>query len=130
MIGIDTNILLRYVVKDDSAQAQKAAALIDSATEDNPVFINSVVLAEFVWVLERGYRYARKQIHATLEGLLIASELVFEDPEAVHHALHHYEQGGPGFSDLLLARINKLHGCKITKTFDVKAGEADDFETV
>lgn len=130
MIAIDTNILLRYVMKDDSAQARKAAGIIDSCDEDNPAFINAIVLAEFVWVLEKGYRYSKKDICEALERLLNCVEMAFEHTDAALYALRHFREGKVGFSDLLLGRINKLHGCKITKTFDRGAGTKDDFETV
>ena len=128
MIGLDTNILVRYLVEDDAAQASKAAHLIETrCTEDAPGFVNRVVLCELVWVLESAYDYPRATVAATLEGLLRTAELEVDASDAAWPALAAYRRGGVGFSDALIGRLNRTAGCDGTASFDKGAVRLDDF---
>jgi len=128
MIGIDTNILIRYVVGDCEEQTHKAATILESCTDDDPGYVNAIVLSEFVWVLERCYKYSRTQISIVLEKLLATRELEFEHASAAWYATHAYGANKAGFVDLFIGRINRLHGCATTKTFDRNASVTSDFE--
>ena len=128
MIGLDTNVLVRYLVEDDAAQASKAAQLIETrCTEDTPGFVNRVVLCELVWVLESAYDYPRATVAATLESLLRAAELEVDAADAAWPALAAYRGGGVDFSDAFIGRLNRNTGCDGTATFDKGAARLDDF---
>ena len=128
MIGLDTNILVRYLVEDDAKQASKAAHLIETrCTEDSPGFVNRVVLCELVWVLESAYDYPRATVAATLESLLRTAELEIDTAEAAWPALAVYRSSGVDFSDAFIGRLNRNAGCDATATFDKGAARLDDF---
>ena len=118
MIGIDTNVLVRYVVQDDARQTAAANHFIETTlSEDEPGWIASVVLCEFVWVLESAYGYARSPIVATLQRLFEVDRFRVEAPSLAWRALDEY-RGGADFSDALIALGNEHAGCEYTATFD------------
>lgn len=121
MIGIDTNVLVRYIVRDDARQAAAATRFLEvTLGVQHPGFIGNVVLCELFWVLENGYGYARANIAATLQRLLEIDRFRFETPELAWQALDAYRHGAD-FADALLARINEAAGCEYTATFDQRA---------
>ena len=124
MIGIDTNVLVRFLVQDDPAQARAADRLIGTLTEASPGFICREVMVELVWVLERAYRLTRAQIVSAVEGLLEARELQIETADRVGLALSRYREGGPGFSDQMI-RIAAADAGGALATFDIKLGRQD-----
>lgn len=118
MIGIDTNVLVRYVVQDDPRQAATASHFIETTlSEEEPGWIASVVLCEFVWVLESAYGYARNLIVATLQRVFEVDRFRVETPALAWRALDEY-RGGGDFSDALIALGNESEGCGYTATFD------------
>ncbi len=118
MIGIDTNVLVRYVVQDDARQAAQAGHFIEATlSADEPGWIGSIVLCEFVWVLEGAYGYARNAIAATLQRLFEVDRFRVEAPSLAWRALDEY-RAGADFSDALLALGNEHEGCGYTATFD------------
>ena len=121
MIGIDTNILVRYLAQDDEAQSPVASRIIDGFTPEAPGFISQVVLVETVWVLGRSYKMAREAIADTVETLLRARDLVIEGAEVGYLALATYRQTKADFSDAIIAHGGKLAGCMETLTFDKRA---------
>ena len=121
MIGLDTNVLVRFLTQDDPIQGPEAHALIAGLTEAEPGFIAREVMVETVWVLERAYGLTRDRIAAALEGLLGSQGLVVEAAESVALALDRYRKGGAGFSDQMIARAAEAAGCRETVTFDRKA---------
>ncbi|MEJ8571353.1 PIN domain-containing protein [Microbaculum marinum] len=119
MIGLDTNVLVRYIVADDADQAKRAARFIeDNLSPEVPGYIGIVVLVELVWVLERAYGYSRGQITGLLDALLTTAELRVEDAESIWPLLDPYRKGSVGFSDLVIASRNVAAGCAETVTFD------------
>jgi predicted nucleic-acid-binding protein len=121
VIGIDTNVLVRYLVRDDQAQTARATAIIETrCSPDAPGFVCHVVLAELVWVLARGYRYSKPLILAVLRRILAAAELKVEDPPLVWQALADYEQGSADLADYLIGRRNQASGCLVTFSFDCR----------
>lgn len=121
MIALDTNVLIRFLARDDPDQSPVAAALMSRLTPEEPGFLCREVVLETVWVLERVYRRNRADIARALEGLLAAPELVIETAEDIGAALPTYLAGGPGFADLLVAAAARRAGADRLLTFDRKA---------
>jgi predicted nucleic-acid-binding protein len=131
VIGLDSNIVLRYIVIDDHAQSERAKNLIEKQCSPTaPGFINRVVLCESVWTLERSYLYERPRVASAIEALLAWPALLFEDAEHVAAILPTYVAGKANFADLLVASVNRARGCKATATFDRKAARLDGFIAV
>ncbi|MBL9046100.1 MAG: type II toxin-antitoxin system VapC family toxin [Tabrizicola sp.] len=121
MIGLDTNVLVRFLVQDDPEQAAAATTLIASLTEAVPGFVGREVLVELVWVLERAYGLPRGDIAKALTRLLEARELLVEAADHAAIAADRYRRGGAGFSDQMIALAGQRAGCQETVTFDRKA---------
>jgi predicted nucleic-acid-binding protein len=131
MIGVDSNLLLRAVLADDTGQAERARRLLaERCSPQWPGFVNRVVLCEAVWTLTAGYRYSRQQLTATLEQLLAAPALLFEDRSAVEAALALFRSSRADFADCLVGVLNRRAGCATTYTFDRRAAETAEFRPV
>src|SRR5713226_4512962 len=118
MIGLDTNVLVRYLTFDDPEQTTKAVELIDSLSAEANGFLSLVVLVESVWVLESFYRFSKDETIATLDWLLRSKELLVERADTVWQALREFKTGRAGFADCLIARCATEAGCRHTMTFD------------
>ncbi|MDC6177157.1 PIN domain-containing protein [Ralstonia solanacearum] len=125
MIGLDTNVLVRYFAQDDAAQAKKATALVESLTADSPGYVTQVALVEVVWVLGRAYGASREEITQVIETLLRTKELVVENAETVWKALRLYAGSSADFADCLIERVCHDAQCDYTVTFDTKAARLD-----
>jgi predicted nucleic-acid-binding protein len=122
MIGLDTNVLVRYVTQDDPIQSAKATAWIEERlTPENPGFISVVAMAETVWVLERTYGVADQNIASTIERLLQAEALVVENEQQVFAAMITLKENQGSFADALIAALGVKAGCSSTLTFDRRA---------
>jgi len=121
VIAIDSNVLVRFLVQDDPAQAQLATNVIECLTDDAPGFVSREVLIELVWVLERAYRLGRGQIAVAIDGLLSATEMEIEGSDEVTPALELYRNDGFGFADLMIAAAAGRVGAVELVTFDRKA---------
>ena len=131
MIGLDTNLVIRLLTRDDPDQLRRAEQAIERrCSENEPALINRIVLVEVVWVLSRVYKYSRSEIVGAVEALLQVRELTVESPEEVWEALHLYSGGNADFSDYFLSLLNRKHGCETTLTFDSKAARSDLFQLV
>jgi len=119
--GLDTNVLVRFLVQDDPEQAKAAQDLMATFSEAEPGFVCREVLDELVWVLERAYALSREDIAYALDGLLEARELVIEAADRAAIATDRYRTGGPGFADQMIALAGQGAGCRETVTFDRKA---------
>ena len=129
MIGLDTNVFIRYIVQDDEQQAQLATDVIENqCSVENPAFINEITLCEIVWVLKRAYRYDKAIILAVLKQLLSESEVYISSHAEAWEAYSDYETGNADFSDYFIARINKKMGCPFTFSFDKKACQHENFK--
>ena len=124
MIGLDTNVLVRYVMQDDPKQSQKASRLIESLTPEAPAFVPLVSLVELVWVLISCYDLTRAQIGQALDGLLRAKEIVLDRAEQVSQALRTFGASSADFADCLIERTAAAAGCEKTMTFDAGAAKA------
>lgn len=122
MIGIDTNVLVRYVTQDDPVQSARANEFIDQLSKETPGFVTVVSLAEIYWVLHRAYQADRKSIMTVLEGLLESRELVVERGEMVRRALAR-AVAGADFPDALITETGIDAGCERTVTFDRHAAK-------
>jgi predicted nucleic-acid-binding protein len=123
MIGLDTNVLVRYLAQDDAVQSSKANALVDSLTADDPGYVTQVALIEVVWVLGSLYAAERGDIAKIVETLLRTRELVIESAETVWKALRHFASSKADFADCLIERACHDAKCEYTATFDAKAAK-------
>jgi len=116
--GLDTNVLIRFLVRDNPEQADAARALLEGLTTDNPGFICREVMIEVFWVLERSYRFSREQIASIVIELMDTETLVIEDDNDVAQATIAYRQGGTDFSDLMILAAANRVGAQPLYTFD------------
>ena len=129
MKGVDTNVLVRYLVRDDPDQTAVADRFIEGdCTADAPAFIAHIVLCELVWVLSSGYGYRRSDALKVVEQMLRVAQFRIESLQTVWQALADAREGTADFSDYLLARANGSRGCKYTVRFDKKAGDHEMFQ--
>ena len=129
MIGLDTNILVRYLAQDDPVQSPMAMDIIESRlTEENPGFISIVAMVVTVWVLDRAYGLADDKIAAALERILQADTMVVENEQEVFTATVALKEGGGSFADALIGALGARAGCARTLTFDKAALRLPGFE--
>ena len=115
MTGLDTNVLLRYLLRDDAAQAGRAAHEIE---RDERFLIDGIVLCELVWVLEAGYGFSRIETAAALERILATAQFEIEAKDLALAALDDFKGSAADFSDCLIGRRNQAAGAQETVTFD------------
>lgn len=126
MKGLDTNVVLRFLVRDDEQQWRIADRYINEALQANePCLINNIVLCEVVWVLRSRYKLSREKLIETLENILKANIFVFDNREAIEWAIGQMKSGNADFSDYLITRINQIAGCQETASFDTKLGQLE-----
>jgi predicted nucleic-acid-binding protein len=119
MLGIDTNVLVRYLTRDDQSQYEKARRLLNrEASNGEPVLVSMLVLLETEWVLRSRYELAKAQIVATFSALLDAADLFFEDEPSVERAVYSWKDSSADFADCLIEARNHSLGCRATATFD------------
>lgn len=129
MIGIDTNVIIRYIVQDDPAQSLLATKFIETkCTSKSPGYINIIVLCEIVWVLKRAYNYDKQVIVEVLSKLLSLKEIVVERSAEVSIALKEFKSGNADFVDYLIGVVNNQKGCDLTYTLDKKAATTAHFK--
>ncbi len=122
MIGLNTNILVRYLTQDDPVQSLKATEIIEQRlTEEAPGFVSIVVMVEIVWVLDRAYGLAAHKIAAAIERMLQAEVLVVEHEQEVFPAMIALKEGQGSFADAVIAALGARADCSCTLTFDQKA---------
>jgi predicted nucleic-acid-binding protein len=124
MIGLDTNVLLRYLVQDDPGQSARATEIIERRlTEQNPGFVSLVSILEIVSVLGSLYRRARSEIAQHIEMILAADTLEVQNEQEVYEALVAFRNGAGTFEDALIGSIGIWRGCSATLTFDQNAAK-------
>ncbi len=123
MIGLDTNLLVRYIMQDDAKQSPKATALMESLTTDAPGFVSLVSIVELGWVLSVSYELNHEQVAQALELLLRTKEVVIDHAEQVAQALRAFKTSSADFADCLIERSAAGAGCDRTMTFDVSAAK-------
>jgi predicted nucleic-acid-binding protein len=125
MIALDTNVLVRFLTRDDIDQFAAASALMKSFTAEKPGFVGREVLVELVWVLERAYNYPRLDVALALEALLAAIELHVEAADDASRAIVRYRDQGLDFSDLMIVAAGRRVGADTLATFDKKAARIE-----
>lgn len=123
MIGLDTNVLVRYIMQDDTKQSVKASKLIDALTPEAPGFLPLVAVVELSWVLSSSYGLKREQVAQAFDALLQTKEIVIECADQVRRALRTYAVTNADFADCLIERAASSAGCERTMTFDVAAAK-------
>jgi len=119
VIGLDTNVIVRYLTQDDPKQAELANRLIEQTlTAETPGFISTVALVELTWVLESGYECDRAQVATILERLLRAKPLLVERADVAWQATRLFAASKADFADCMMERIGHASGCDHTLTFD------------
>ena len=119
MIGLDTNVLLRYLLQDDELQGARAArAISQAAVRNEPLLLSAIVLCEALWVLERSYGYDRPALGHVVDALLDTRGFELEHRAQLREALDDFRMSRADFSDCLIGRIHDTLGCRQTLTFD------------
>lgn len=122
MIGLDTNLIVRYLAQDDPVQSASATEIIEQRlTEDNPGFVSIVAMVETVWVLDRAYGLPAQKIAAAVERMLQTDVLIVENEQEVFSAMIALREGQGSFSDAVISGLGIRAGCSFTLTFDRKA---------
>jgi predicted nucleic-acid-binding protein len=128
VIGLDTNVVIRYLTQDDQRQANIANRLFEKTlTPEKPGFISLVVLCETAWVLEDSYEMDQARIRAVIEGLLISRQLQLESKDVVWKALRGWNSGAAGFTDVLIGEVCLAAGAEHVATFDKAASKLAAF---
>ncbi len=128
MIGLDTNLLIRYLTQDDPAQSKKASAVIDRALAgDSRLFINHIVLCEVMWVLDRAYGFPRRTLGEVLESILQGKQFEIEDKPTAWQALNDFTACKADYADCLIGAKNRKAGCSTTLTLDRGASTLPTF---
>ena len=122
MIGLDTNVLVRYLAQDEPRQAAKAREIIERRISlENPGFISIVTMVEAVWVLDRAYGLSNEEIAAAVERILQTDVFAVENEQIVFTAMVAMREGRGSFADAVIAGLGTKAGCAYTLTFDRKA---------
>ena len=124
VIGLDTNVLVRYIMQDDVKQAALATRLIERLNGDAPGYISIVTIVELCWVLESGFALSRTQIVGVYQGLMSVDAFKIDRVSVVAAAIRAYGDGKADFADYLIERLSVLAGCKQTVTFDRAAAKS------
>ena len=118
MIGLDTNVLVRYIMQDDPKQSRLATELVESLTADEPGFVPLVSMVELAWVLLSSFNLKRAQLVAAMKGLLQTKEIHVERAEVVWRAVRKFKDSPADFADCLIEQSATAAGCSQTMTFD------------
>lgn len=122
MIGLDTNVLIRYLTQDDKKQAAKASRLVEETlSADEPGFVTLIAVVEIAWVLESCYGVDHDNQLVVLHELLTTRQLVIERADLVYRALKRCNDRKADFSDALITVISEENGCEKVFTFDKRA---------
>ena len=128
MTGLDTNVIVRFLVQDDPEQSAAAGRVFDSFTAEAPGFISAISIVELVWVLQSCYEASRRDIHGVMENLLRSRELVVERAELIWQSLRVFTKGNADFADCVIERCGQAAGCNHTSTFDQNAAKSASME--
>jgi predicted nucleic-acid-binding protein len=129
VIGLDTNVIVRYLAQDDAGQSALATRFFERAiSPENPGYITSVTLCEVIWVLSECYAADRKRIWSVVEGLLSSRQLMVEEADLAWKALRAWDTSSADFSDALIGQIVIARGGSKTVTFDRAAAKLPGFE--
>lgn len=131
MIGLDTNVLVRYLMQDDAAEAKVASAAIESAAgRGERLRLTAITLCELVWVLESAYHQTRSDVARALEQIMRTADFALEHPDQVRQAVERYRSSPADFADALIGLINEAAGCDHTLTFDRSLKRLSQFKVL
>jgi predicted nucleic-acid-binding protein len=129
VLGIDSNVLVRFFTRDEEKQFAQASRLFEQAA-DRSLFLSVIVLVEVNWTLRRVYKHPAKDVLQTLEDLVHTRQFVTEDREKVMQAIAVARMTNTDFSDALIALRNEVDGCPQTATFDINAFRIEQMTAV
>jgi predicted nucleic-acid-binding protein len=132
VIGLDTNILLRWLILPEEGDLGSSESEIKQAQaiilqEGAQFFVNTIVLAETAWILEQKLKVARPAISEIVDRILYSVNIVVGDEAEVRAAQGSFEASTANFADCLIAELNLAAGCAHTLTFDRKAARTRGF---
>jgi predicted nucleic-acid-binding protein len=131
MIGLDTNIFVRYLTRDDPGQFRQAAQILErDLTTDNPGFVSLVTVAGLVWVLESIYDFTNEQVASAVYRMLRVPMLQIQNAREVFFAVEAHQTSTASFEDALIGALGAWAGCSTTLTFDKKAARLPSFRLV
>ncbi len=131
MLGVDMNVLVRYLTRDDKSQYEKARRLIArEVAKGEPVLVSLLILLETEWVLRSRYELAKADIVTAFSALLDTTDLAFEDEPSVENAIYSWKDSAAEFADCLIEARNRRIGCRATATFDSRALKLPGFTSV
>ncbi len=131
MIGLDTNVLVRYLVADDEAQAQTVRRLLArTRAGGETAYISLIVLCETCWVLRSSFKHPRASVLNTLRSLLDVDVFTVEEPDLVRQTLEACGRGKGDFADCLIGHLHAARGCRHTATFDRTLRNLPDFKVL
>ncbi len=123
MIGLDTNVVLRLFDRTDPGQTDAVERVVASGG----CLVNPIVLAEFVWTLDRTYKLERRLIAGHVDRILQAPEFIVPFIDEASAAVDRYRDGPADFADYFLSEVNRTLGCATTVTFDRDAAKTANF---
>lgn len=124
MVSLDTNVLIRFIVKDDVGQSRLAVELINNAKASGRLaLVTTLVVLECEWVLRSAYQLSKDEIFAVFAGLLEAGEVNLENHPELEHALELWGQGAANFANCLILAHSRALGCSTMLTFDKRASK-------
>lgn len=131
MKALDTNVLVRFLVKDDKRQAKIVyRAFKQAETDKNTFFVPLLVILETLWVLDSVYNIERNDILDSIAEILLMPIFKFEAQATIQHFILLARKNKIDLSDVLIACSAKLSGCESVLTFDKKAARFDHFELI
>jgi predicted nucleic-acid-binding protein len=135
VIGIDTNILLRWLIAPDEwdiGSSKAEAELVEKTilADGAEFFVNPIVIAETTWILEQKLKIDRAVVCEVVDRMLYSANITVGEANAVNDARQFYESSNIGFADCLISSINRAVGCEYTLTFDRKASRQTGFRNI
>jgi predicted nucleic-acid-binding protein len=124
VIGVDTNLLARLFVAENPSQHAIAKRFFSQRTAVDPAFVSTVVVAELVWMLDRGYGYSKADILKILSDILGSPDFVVEHRQVVEHAVTRAGETRATVADVIIADLAAANGCRSTATFDRDAAKS------
>lgn len=129
MIGLDTNVIVRYLTQDEPRQSAASTRLFEQVLSvDRPGFVSLITLCEVGWVLAESYGADKRRFHSVVEGLLGSRQIVVEESDLVWRALSAWQKSSAEFSDVLIGEVSLARGCERVVTFDKAAAKLPAFQ--
>ena len=121
VLGVDTNVLVRFLADDDPVQTPQAIGLL-TRPGNQPIHIAQVVMVEAFWVLTKVKKFPARDVIISFRRLLLSDHFIIEESAVMIQALDDAETAGCDLADALIAIVNARAGCEATATFDIRAG--------